>query len=309
MNRPALPRLFASFLSSAFLAGATTAVADDLPQRAPIWKLSDGNSSIYLAGSVHLLREKDLPIPAAFDLAYEKADELVFEIDMKTMMDPATAVKLAELGTLPEGETLSDKLPAEVMNKLTTYLKQVGMPTAIFDRFSPGMAFITLGSIEAVRSGANPELGIESTYYRKSLQDNKPSRGLETAEYQISRFNEIRVETIAELIAVTLDDANEGAAALDEIVSAWKSGDPEKISELVVSKMEEHPEVKRILLTERNRNWIPEIEKALAGEKTVLFLVGAAHLAGKDSVIDLLEKKGYQPKQVEAGVALKALAK
>ncbi|MDF1862845.1 MAG: TraB/GumN family protein [Verrucomicrobiales bacterium] len=309
MNRFPFSRLFASFLSSALLAGASMAAADDLPSRAPIWKLTDKDSSVYLAGSVHLLREKDLPIPAAFDLVYEKADELVFEIDMKTMMDPATAVKLAELGTLPEGETLSEKLPEEVMNKLTTYLEQVGMPTAIFDRFSPGMAFITLGSIEAVRSGANPELGLESTYYQKCLQDNKPSRGLETAEYQISRFNEIKVETIAELIEVTLDDAEIGSAALDEIVSAWKSGDPEKIAELVVSKMEEHPEVKRILLTERNCNWIPKIEKALAGEKTVLFLVGAAHLAGEDSVIDMLEKKGYQPRQVEAKAALKALAK
>jgi uncharacterized protein YbaP (TraB family) len=57
-----------------------------------------------------------------------------------------------------------------------------------------------------------------------------------------------------------------------------------------------------VLLTQRNKNWIPEIEKALAGDKTVLFLVGAAHLVGTDSVIDLLEKKGHKPEQIGAKV-------
>lgn len=274
--------------------------AEETPTKAPIWKLTDEDSTVYLAGSVHLLREEDLPVPAAFDSVYEESDELVFEIDMKMMSDPSTALTIRELGSLPPGEKLSDKLPGEVMDKLGDYLGNVGMPLAVFEQFSPGMVFITLGTLEAVRSGANPDLGLEATYYRKSVNDNKPSRGLETAAYQISRFNEIDNETIAELISMTLDEAEKGSDSLDEIVAAWKSGNPETLAELIVSKMEETPDVKRVLLTERNRNWIPEIEKALAGKSTVMFLVGAAHLAGEDSVIDMLEKKGHQPVQVDA---------
>ncbi|MBU6180151.1 MAG: TraB/GumN family protein, partial [Verrucomicrobia bacterium] len=58
------------------------------------------------------------------------------------------------------------------------------------------------------------------------------------------------------------------------------------------------PELREVLLTERNRNWIPEIEKALATDRDVMFLVGAAHLVGEDGVVDLLRDKGLTVTQV-----------
>ena len=274
--------------------------AEEAPQKAPIWELSDQDSTVYLAGSVHLLREKDMPIPRAFDAVYEQSDEMVFEIDMAVLFNPATAMKIREAGSLPKGETLSDRLSPELINDLRTYLGNQSLPKNLFDRFTPGMIYITLGSLEAVRNGAKPELGLEATFYQKTVKDGKPSRGLETAEYQMSLFNELGKETLAKLIALTLEEAEEANDSLDEIIAAWRSGDPEQIRELIVDQMSETPEVKEILLSERNRNWVPEIEKALAGKTNVMFLVGAAHLSGEDSVIDLLQKKGHHPTQVNA---------
>jgi uncharacterized protein YbaP (TraB family) len=285
-----------------FSALAIPLSADEATSRATIWKLSDENSTVYLAGSVHLLREKDLPIPAAYDQVYEKSDELVFEIDMKEMTDPTLALKMKELGTLPEGKTLSDILPADVVAKLTGYLESTGLPAALFERMTPGMVFITISSIQALKTGANPNLGLEMTYYQKSTNDNKPSRGLETMEYQISRFNEIEKDRLGELISHSIDNAEETPKILDKIINSWKAGNAEQLEAVIVKEMEEQPDVKEVLLTQRNKNWIPEIEKALAGDKTVLFLVGAAHLVGTDSVIDLLEKKGHKPEQIGSKV-------
>ena len=265
----------------------------------PTWKLSDGDSTVYLTGSVHLLREEDMPIPDAFDRLYAKADELVFEIDMQSMFEPAMVMTIRRLGSLPDDETLNDHLDEDTVEELRAYLAERGMRKTLFDGFTPGMVYLTLGSLEASRHGALPNLGLEAQLYQRAREDGTPSRGLETAEYQISRFDELKTDTVEALIRETLDDVARSEETLDAIIDAWRTGDADELAASVLDKLDAHPAARRILLTERNRNWIPEIEKALAGRDTVLFVVGAAHLVGEHSVIDLLEKAGHRPVQLE----------
>jgi len=289
-----------TFFLALLTACATSSLfAEDGVNRPPIWKVSDGDSSVYLAGSVHLLREKDMPIPPIFGATYEEADEIVFEIDMAEMMNPAMAMKMMALGALPAGESLTDHFGEETMGKLRNYLSERKMPTGLFDRFTPGMVYLTLSSIEATRNGARPDLGMETQFFLKSQEDGKPSRGLETPEYQMSRFNELEEGEIEKLINESLDNLDDTAAQLDAIITAWKTGDSNMISELLLEQMASDSTVRDVLLTQRNKNWVPLIEESLAGENTVLFLVGAAHLVGDDSVIDLLEKKGHVVAQLE----------
>lgn len=287
-------------LSIPLIASALFAVSHaDEPNTGAVWQISDDDSTVYLAGSVHLLREKDLPVPKIFDEVYEESDEMVFEIDMAKMFDPETVMEVQKLGTLPEGETLSDKLDKETVSKVHGYLNSRGLPQGLFDRFTPGMVYLTLSSLEATRNGARPDLGLEAQYYQKSLDDGKPSRGLETTKYQMSRFEQFTTEEIETLLQKALEDIDETPELLDTMIAAWKSGDMDALGQLVVEETAPTPRVRDLILTERNKNWVPEVEKALAGSTNVMFLVGAAHLIGEDSVVDLLEEKGYSVKQVE----------
>tara|TARA_R110002096_G_scaffold19639_6_gene65366 strand:+ start:594 stop:1436 length:843 start_codon:yes stop_codon:yes gene_type:complete len=270
----------------------------EAPPKTSIWKLSDEDSHVYLAGSVHLLREEDLPFPPAFETAYQDSSEIVFEIDMRVLSSPSTALRIRQIGTLPEGKSLSSILSPKAMEGIREYLKNSNLPPGLFDSMTPGMVYLTMGSMEATRQGAQPELGMESQFFQKAQRDKKSSRGLETPEYQMSRFNEFDDETIEGLIQTTLDEVDEQDEDLNGIIKAWKAGDLDQLDKLVAQKMAEEPELKRILLTERNQNWIPEIEKALAGKENIMFLVGTAHLVGEDSVIDLLEKNGLEVNQV-----------
>lgn len=268
---------------------------------APIWKISDDDSTVYLAGSVHLLREEDMPVPPAFDRVYNEVEELVFEIDMAVMANPAMGARIRELGSLPNGVSLSEKLKPATMERLRHYLELVKMGRSDFDRFTPGMVYMMMGSIEATRHGARPELGLETLYYLKCIEDGKPSRGLETVEYQMSRFSSFGDGVLEKLINEALDEVEEGAEALDSLISAWRSGEAEELEELIVEQTDSDPRIREVLLIERNRNWIPEIEKHLASDRDVMFLVGAAHLVGEDSVVDLLEEKGYEVLQLANG--------
>lgn len=286
------------FLLLALLAVTLRGAGVDEAAMVPVWKITDADSTVYLAGSVHLLREKDFPLPAVFDRIYAGADELVFEIDMARMQDPDNARELVALGSLPEGETLADKLSAATMQRLRAYLEKHDMPRSLFDRFTPGMTYLTLGSIEAMRGGAKPELGLEMIYYGKSVADGKPSRGLETAAYQISLFDAFEPAIFEQLLEESLEKVEDSAETFDAIVTAWRSGDAEALGALILEQTDSHPRLREVLLTDRNRNWIPEIEKDLATDRDVLFLVGAGHLVGENSVVDLLRKKGYEVTQL-----------
>lgn len=271
------------------------------PAKAPIWRLSDEDSTVYLAGSVHLLREKDLPLPAAFDQVYESAAEIVFEIDMAAMTDPAVALEIRRLGSLPQGESLADRFAPATMERLRGYLEAAGRDPRLFDAMAPAMVFLTISSLEAARHGARPELGLESTYFARSAKDGKPSRGLETVARQIAILDGLGAAALEEVVNASLDALDEGEAIFDGITDAWRRGDGEGLAALLERGGAFPEALREALLTERNRAWIPEVEAALATDRDVMFLVGAAHLVGEESVVELLRAKGYEVTQLANG--------
>jgi len=264
---------------------------------APIWQVSDADSSVYLVGSVHLLRPQDLPLNPVFDQTYELCSEVVFEIDMVEMLAPGTNERILRLGTLPDGERLADRIGTEAAVKLAEYLEYKRLPPNALDRYTPGLAFLTIEHIEATRQGADPDLGLETHFFERAKQDQKPSRGLETIEFQISLFDQLDRATLQEMLETTLTEAKKddgGKSALDQLIAAWRTGDMEALDNLIGEEMTDEAPLRKILLTDRNRNWIPAIKAALAENKTTFFLVGTAHLIGADSVVSLLDDKKHQ---------------
>ncbi len=278
---------------------AAIAPAETKAEKSAVWSISDEDSTVYLAGSIHILREADLPIPKIFKQVYDESEEIVFEIDMATMNQPGTAMKVQKIGSLPKGVTLADKLKPETVEKFKAYLEKRSIPYEAFQNFTPGMAYLSMASLESLRMGARPDLGLETQYFNFASKDKKPSRGLETVEFQMSRFNEFTDDEMDEALSKTLDEIEEMAESLDELIATWKSGDMKELEELIMEQMAPTPRIKEILLDQRNLNWIPEIEKSLAEKHDVMFLVGAAHLVGEGSVIDLLRKKGLTVTNLE----------
>lgn len=277
-----------------------------------VWEITGkkGNT-VYLAGSVHLLREQDYPVSPVYDEAYANSHEIVMEIDMGEVMNPEGMMKMQALGMYGADDSLDQHLSAGTLDRLRKYLDthDMGKMLALaLPRLKPGMIFMTISSLEAMRLKAKPELGLEMTYYAKAQEDAKPIRGLETIEFQMTRFDELGDTEIEELITKTLDEVHEMPDMIDKLIAAWHVGDEAKLDKLMNEQMEEEGKIRELLLTERNANWIPDIEKSLSGKKNVMFIVGAAHLIGKDSVIDLLREKGYKVKKIAPEAVLKKAA-
>ena len=275
-----------------------------------VWSISDGDNTIYLAGSVHLLREEDYPVSPFYDQVYDDSESIVMEVDLGEMLNPEGILKVQRLGMFGPDDSLDRHLSAELIDRLKAYLQThpTGQLMALgLPKMKPGMILLSISSLEAMRMNARPELGLETTIYQKAMGDGKTVSGLETVEFQMTCFDELSDKEIEKLLGETLDEVDEMSAKIDKLIAAWHRGEEGKLDTLMNEEMEEG-KVRELLLTERNANWIPHIEKAIKGSRNVMFLVGAAHLVGKDSVVDLLRKKGYQVEKVVPKAALKKAA-
>jgi uncharacterized protein YbaP (TraB family) len=205
---------------------------------------------------------------------------------------------VAELGMQPQGQSLQQQLGPEVYGKLVAEVRPLSVDPALLNRFKPWFAAITLTQLQMMQLGFDPASGVEQRLTRRAGADRKPIQGLETAREQLEIMARLPEKQQREFLLYSLEDAERMASELDDLLSAWRRGDAARMGKLLQQGFDEYPDLYRPLTVERNRKWVPQIEQLLDDEDDYLVVVGALHLVGKDSVIDLLERKGYKLRQL-----------
>jgi uncharacterized protein len=199
---------------------------------------------------------------------------------------------------LPEGQTLQLQLGAQVYERFVTTTRALGVEPAVLDRFRPWFAAITLVQLQLMKMGFDPESGVERRLTGRAVSDRKPIQGLETVREQLEIMARLPEKQQREFLLYSIDDAERMASEVDELLAAWRGGDATAMAKLLQEGFEEYPDLYRPLTVDRNRKWIPQIEQLLDDREDYLVVVGALHLVGTDSVIDLLERKGHKVKQL-----------
>lgn len=253
-----------------------------------LWVVKDADTTIYLFGTVHVLKPGlgwfDEGVKAAFD----KSDELVLEM---IEPDPATMQGLIMKTALnPEGPTLTEKLPADKREAYAKAMTDVGVPAAALDRFDPWFAAVTLSIAGLPKLGYDPESGAERTLSVAAKAANKQVIGLETAEQQLGYFDALPEPLQVKFLISTVDDYPRMATELDKMIASWSAGDPEALGKTMNEELADTPELSKVLLADRNTRWAEWIEQRLQKPGTVFVAVGAGHLAGTESVQAQLAK-------------------
>lgn len=244
---------------------------------------------------MHLLRASE-PTPKVFDDAYAEAETIIMEIDMDDL-DPMAAQKTTmQLGLLPAGQTLPEQLPPEVAAKLAAYQKRLGLAPGMLNQMRPWLAAMTLTQVHLMKLGLDPQAGMEQRVMSKAATDRKTILGFETIEEQLSMLANLSPKLQTEFLAQTLAEADQVEQEIDKMMAAWRSGDTKGLEKLL-NTMEDNPEIYRTLITDRNRNWSTKLDTLLKENDDYLVVVGAMHLVGKDSVVELLKKRGYKISQ------------
>ena len=262
------------------------------------WKATGKGGAIYLVGSIHVMSAGFYPLNPALDAAFNDSDLLVEEVDLAEMLDPTAQLGVLSRGMLPANQSLDKVLsPATLtlVQKATGDLGGIGGPLM---RFKPWMLAIALQGLELAKSGFDPELGLDKHFYDSAKAGGKAVQGLETADFQISRFDTMTMEQQDRLLAETLKELATETATVGKLGDAWKTGDVATVERIALADLKSDPLMYQRLLVERNRNWMPAIEALFARRGRALVVVGAAHLVGPDGLLTMLKAKGYTVEQL-----------
>src|ERR1700685_937404 len=126
-------RLLGLALSRVALAAAVRA---DGPLHA-LWELHGKHNTVYLLGSIHVLRPSDYPLAPAMLKAYGDAKALFMEIDLNEIDSVRMQTELLASARLPEGKTLPAIMGDQRYKRAQVLAQGVGVDLGIFDAFAP----------------------------------------------------------------------------------------------------------------------------------------------------------------------------
>ncbi len=255
-----------------------------------LWVVKGPHATVYLFGSVHVLR-KDAPWRSAkIDAAIAGSDSLWLEVtdaDDPKVMQPL----VMKLGVDAE-HPLSTLLSKEEVAKLDGVAKQAGM-AAGRDPLRPWMAALVLGLAPAMKAGFDPNSGVELTLKPEFVKAGKPLHGFETAEQQMHFFADMPQQAQIDYLKSTIEDFDTAPEKLKQMVAAWYAGDEETLDTVFSAEFRsKYPELYRTLIVRRNEGFSAHIAELAKGNGTTFVAIGAGHLVGRDGVPAMLEKMG-----------------
>ncbi|GAA0630060.1 TraB/GumN family protein [Brevundimonas kwangchunensis] len=263
-----------------------------------LWVIRDADSTIYLFGTVHVLRPTTAWGSEVVDRAFDSADQIWFEISNPD--DSSAMMPLIQQHGISPQRPLSSLLTAAEMTELNAAAGAMGMQAAQVDMLRPWFAALTLSIAPLVKAGYDPQSGVELVLKGRAEAAGKPINGFETIDEQVRILAGLPEEEQLAFLRSTLETYDNAHEEIDGMVAAWASGDTTALKEQSVDKLKEDSQVVYdALLTNRNANWAGQIQEMLAGSGTAFIAVGAAHLVGDESVQSILAQRGVTAERVE----------
>jgi hypothetical protein len=276
------------------LVAAAALVAGSASADPAAWRIAgSGGGEVVLLGSMHLLRARDYPLPAAVDGLVDRADTIIMEVDLDDVDLGSQQRLILEKALLPQGTELAEVIDAELYGILEQGAADAGVDLNLLTRFEPWFLAISMLEIGMRKIGFEAERGIEQYVLGLSRGDGKEVVGLETIEFQIGIFDALTPELQREFLAQTLTELEDAETTMNSMADAWRAGELEPLRDELLASFDEFPGLYDTLVTERNEKWAGSLEDMLDDGTRYLVVVGALHLVGDDSVIALLKARGH----------------
>jgi len=275
-----------------FASGSGLAVARG---EASVWSIKGAHNTVYLAGSVHALPREHAEFSPQLERAYSASKVIVMEVDLDDL-NPLEAVQyVTSNGTLPADQDLKSVMGADRYATVAKLASSLDLPELVIARLEPWAAAMVLTQFALVKSGFDPQLGIDMQLTERAKTDGKRVDGLETVIDQLSIFDSRSLEEQSKFLVDSANDVPKMPEDLGRLVSAWRSGDMRGLEKEFVKERAQAPALYDELLGKRNRKWLPHIEALLDGDQDYLVVVGTLHFVGRDGLLELLTRAGHKP--------------
>lgn len=279
---------FILFIIFAYVCSAKTSV----------WKISKDGKTLYLGGSIHMLRAEDYPLPDAFDKAFSFSDRIVFETDIDQMANPEVSNSILLKSMLQEGQTLKNMLNDITYRQLEEACNSFNLSIDELQQLKPAIlvTFLTVAKIQQM--GFAPQ-GIDHHYFEKAKASGKELDYLETVESQINLLTNMGIGYENEFVTYSLEDIEHIEDQMNTLVKEWRNGTSSEMESQLSEMKTRFPSVYKSMVTNRNNDWMPQLTGYLSGEKISFVIVGLAHMYGEDGLLRQLQEKGYAIEQME----------
>jgi uncharacterized protein len=284
------------FASSALAQPAAVPPAAKLMADPALWVVKDKDTTIYLMGTVHVLKPGTVWLDGGVKKAYDASSEIVLEL-----IQPEPAVAQAAIGKYaidPDGPPLTQKLSPELRAKYEKVAADLGLPAPAFEKFEPWFVSTILSLTAIGKAGYNPESGVERQITEAAKRDAKKMGALETMDEQLGFFASLPEAAQLTLLKGTIEQMPETRTFFDAMVANWAKGDPDALARMLNEAMGQSPELLDVLLIKRNQRWAKWIDDRMKQPGTIFVAVGAGHLAGKGSVQDWLKAYKLKAKRI-----------
>lgn len=277
------------------LLGAFLAILSHLAHAEPaLWSAHSGTATIYLFGTVHLLKDDTHWRSPRIERALSESGELWLEVPDAANKDALVAL-VRQFG-MDAAHPLSTRLDPATLAHLQAVAARLGIgQVAVLEPMRPWMAGMFLSIQQAQSGGYDKVQGVDTLLQQDMAKSNRPVFGLETVQQQLRYFASLTPEAEVQMLDQALDEIDQGTQALDDIVTAWSAGDQDRIAQLMDAGFRDRdPVAYQALLIDRNVAWAKRLKERLAGNGVAFVAVGAGHLAGQDSLQSKLEELGVK---------------
>jgi hypothetical protein len=281
---------------------AVQAAADSAPDAATvkatpaIWRIQGAHGTVYLFGSIHVMKPNVEWETAQVKSAMAAADTVYVEV--ANLDDATAALPLAAQFGIDAAHPLSTKISKDDVALLDAAAKSMGLPgEAMLEPMRPWLVSTSLSMLPMVKAGFQPTSGIDVVVLGEAKKAGKKVVGFETMEEQLHLLADEPEAEQVEMLHRELTEVDKDTAEMNELVEAWERGDVAKIGELENGELKtKYPDEYKRLAVDRNVKWAATLDAVLKDPTTgtVLVVVGAAHLAGPDSLMVQLKKDGWK---------------
>jgi uncharacterized protein YbaP (TraB family) len=262
--------------------------------RPALWHVQGPQGDAFLLGSVHVLPPNVRWRTHEIGTAIARSDVFVFEVPQDAAAQAKVQTLVAAKGFLPPGESLRALLPPASQADLDAAVAAADLQEATVDRERPWLAGLQLMFAQIGKLKFDAGKGVDASLLREARRSHKKLRYLETIETQFALLAPDDRGLELEEFESDLKELRDVAGGIQPMVNAWAAGDQARLDELINGDFADYPQARKVLLDDRNRNWLPKIEAMLREKHTYFITVGAGHLTGPTGVPALLREAGYQ---------------
>jgi len=262
-----------------------------------LWKVDGRTNHVYFFGTIHFSNTNFFPLPKPIEDAYTQAQIVIFETDLYEDSSPEALSKTSEQGKYPEGDSLKNHLSKEVYARAQSYLLGEGGQGSELDSMKPFLAAYSIANHATKKFGFDMLKSVDRYIFTKAKEDKKQIIPFESYDSALRALTGLTEKGQEAMLEEMLSEA-ESRTIIPAVAAAWKNGDTNKIETFLLDGLRKNPELGRRILTDRNKNWTDGLEKIIMGGTNAFVAVGVGHLIGKDSLIDLLSKRGIKVTQM-----------